>query len=212
MDRDADPRCRFRLKVWGENACFTRPEMKVERVSYDVITPSAARGILEAIFWHDEIRWIVTQTDVLRPIKWTSVRRNEVNVVAGNNPIFIEDERTQRAGLILRDVAYVLHAHFELNVKASNGDLEKYSNMFKRRAEKGQCFHRPYLGCREFPALFELIGIEEESPAPIPETRDLGWMLHDLDYSDKNNIIPRFFRAEMKNGAVVVPPFVVARA
>lgn len=206
MSAGSDPRCHFRLKVWGEHACFTRPEMKVERVSYDIITPSAARGILEAIYWHNEIKWVVAQIDVLRPVRWMSIRRNEVGAVAsGHNPIFIEDERQQRAGLILRDVAYVVHAHFELKDGVSGG-VEKYSNIFKRRAEKGQCYHRPYLGCREFPAYFELLGIDEPLPEKIGETRDLGWMLNDLDYSDASNITPRFFRAEMKNGSVMVPP------
>ncbi|MBI3582226.1 MAG: type I-C CRISPR-associated protein Cas5 [Nitrospinae bacterium] len=204
MITESDPRCNFRLKVWGELACFTRPEMKVERVSYDIITPSAARGILEAIYWHNEIKWIVTQIDILRPVRWMSVRRNEVGAVAsGHNPIFIEDERQQRAGLILRDVAYVIHSHFQL--KAGGASVEKYSNIFKRRAEKGQCYHRPYLGCREFSANFELLGVGEETPEKIGETRDLGWMLNDLDYSDADNPTPRFFRSEMKNGSVMVP-------
>jgi CRISPR-associated protein Cas5d len=193
--------------VWGEHACFTRPEMKVERVSYDIITPSAARGILEAIYWHNEIRWIVTQIDVLKPVRWMSVRRNEVGAVAsGHNPIYIEDERQQRAGLLLRDVAYVVHARFDLKYSAGDSGVEKYSNIFKRRAEKGQCFHRPYLGCREFPAYFELLGVGEPNPENIGETRDLGWMLNDLDYADSGDPTPRFFRAEIKNGAVTVPP------
>jgi CRISPR-associated protein Cas5d len=206
MNNESDPRCYFRLKVWGEHACFTRPEMKVERVSYDIITPSAARGILEAIYWHNEIKWVIVQIDVLRPIRWMSIRRNEVGAVAsGNNPIYIEENRRQqRASLLLRDVAYVVHARFEL--KDAGGGVEKYSNIFKRRAEKGQCYHRPYLGCREFPAYFELLDIEETPPVKIEETRDLGWMLNDLDYSDAGNITPRFFRAEMKNGSVMVPP------
>ena len=150
----------FRLKVWGENACFTRPEMKVERVSYDVMTPSAARGILEAILWKPAIRWQVTRIDVLKPIRWTSVRRNEVGAVMSprTNGLFVEDQRQQRAGLFLRDVAYVIHAFFEMTDKAGAEDnVKKFEEMFMRRAEKGQCFHRPYLGCREFAAQFRTL-------------------------------------------------------
>lgn len=204
-----NPRCFFTLKVWGEQACFTRPEMKVERVSYDVMTPSAARGILEAIFWHPGIRWVITQLDVLKPIKWFSVRRNEVSSKASKKKlaIFIEDDRQQRAGLFLKDVAYTIHAHFELIRQGRDGDIEKYSNIFRRRAEKGQCFHRPYLGCREFAADFSLIPKNEEAPQPINETRYLGWMLNDLDFSNPQNPEPHFFRATMDKGTIKIPPF-----
>ncbi|MCL4491175.1 MAG: type I-C CRISPR-associated protein Cas5c [Nitrospirae bacterium] len=207
----------FRLKVWGRNACFTRPEMKVERVSYDVMTPSAARGILEAILWKPAIRWKVTQIDVLKPIKWESVRRNEVGAVMSprTSGLFIEDQRQQRAGLLLRDVAYTIHANFEMTDKAGAEDtVVKFTEMFIRRAEKGQCFHRPYLGCREFAAEFEIFTNGKPLPEPIPETRDLGWMLYDISHdnsADKNNqhfcndnCRPSFFRASLDNGRMVI--------
>ncbi len=205
----------FRLKVCGENACFTRPEMKVERVSYDVMTPSAARGILEAILWKPAICWRILQIDVLNPIKWESVRRNEVGKVvpagsvktimkkgSGNLGLYVEDERQQRAGLFLRDVAYVIHAEFGMTEKATNEDnVTKFTEMFIRRATGGQCFHRPYFGCREFPVDFEFISKDAESPASIDETRDLGWMLYDLDYSGAEPM-PQFFHAEMTDGTI----------
>lgn len=196
----------FRLKVWGRNACFTRPEMKVERVSYDVMTPSAARGILEAILWKPAIRWKVTQIDVLKPVKWESVRRNEVGAVMSprTNGLFIEDQRQQRAGLFLRDVAYVIHAHFELTGKAGAEDsVVKFTEMFLRRAENGQCFHRPYFGCREFAVDFELFTNHKALPVPISETRDLGWMLYDMDFGGKEPM-PRFFRASLDNGRMKI--------
>ncbi len=207
----------FHLKVWGRNACFTRPEMKVERVSYDVMTPSAARGILEAILWKPAIRWKVTQIDVLNPIQWESVRRNEVGVVMSprTNGIFIEDQRQQRAGLFLRDVAYTIHAYFEMTDRAGAEDtVVKFTEMFLRRAEKGQCFHRPYLGCREFAAEFEVFTNGMPLPKPISETRDLGWMLYDIqhDSADNNrnphfcndNCKPSFFRASLNNGRIII--------
>jgi CRISPR-associated protein Cas5d len=188
----------FRLKVWGRNACFTRPEMKVERVSYDVMTPSAARGMLEAILWKPAIRWKVTQIDVLNSIKWESVRRNEVGSVMSpkTKELFIEKERQQRAGLFLRDVSYMIHAFFEMTESAGDADsVVKFTEMFIRRAEKGQCFHRPL-------------------PETISETRDLGWMLYDIyhDSSDDNGnphycndkCRPSFFRAQLENGCVMI--------
>lgn len=212
----------LRLKVWGDNACFTRPEMKVERVSYDVMTPSAARGVLEAILWKPAIRWRVTQIDVLKPIRWESVRRNEVGMVmstdlaitamkkgGGKLGMYADDPdvRQQRAGLFLRDVAYIIHAYFELTDKADPEDTTiKFQEMFLRRAEKGQCFNQPYLGCREFSACFGPISHDQPLPEPIPETRNLGWMLHDLDY-DGEIPMPRFFRASLENGHLVIPPF-----
>ena len=211
----------FRIKVSGRNACFTRPEMKVERVSYDVMTPSAARGILEAILWKPAIRWKILQIDVLNPIKWESVRRNEVGAVvptrsveaamragSGALGIFIDEadnkgklkHRQQRAGLFLRDVAYVIHAEFELTGRAADGDsVTKFTEMFLRRVSKGQCFHRPYFGCREFPVDFELIPRGSRSPTPVDLTKDLGWMLYDLDYS-KPEPMPMFFHAQLENG------------
>lgn len=192
----------FRLKVWGRNACFTRPEMKVERVSYDVMTPSAARGVFEAILWKPAIRWKITQIDVLNPIKWESVRRNEVGSVMSPraNGLFIEEQRQQRAGLLLRDVAYAIHAYFELTDKAGAGDTKvKFQEIFLRRAKKGQCFHRPYLGCREFAADFEVFINGKTLPEPISDTCDLGWMLYDMDFRDKEPIA-RFFKASLDNG------------
>lgn len=205
----------FRLKVSGSNACFTRPEMKVERVSYDVMTPSAARGILDAILWKPAIFWKILRIDVLNPIRWESVRRNEVgavisarNVTAAMNRgkgvlgLYIEKERQQRATLLLRDVAYVIHAEFEMTDQACEEDnVTKFERMFIRRASNGQCFHRPYFGCREFPVDFEFIEKEADSLPAIDETRNLGWMLFDMDYSGKEPM-PQFFYAKMENGSI----------
>ncbi|MDA8424463.1 MAG: type I-C CRISPR-associated protein Cas5c [Nitrospiraceae bacterium] len=215
-DRKSRP---FRLKVWGENACFTRPEMKVERVSYDVMTPSSARGVLEAILWKPAILWHITQIDVLKPVRWESVRRNEVGCAMSprTEQIFIEEQRQQRAGLFLRDVAYTIHAFFELTGKAGPGDtVIKFQEMFLRRAEKGQGFHRPYLGCREFAAHFEPVLFDQPLPEPIQESREFGYMLHDIAHdntADRNNqhfctekCTPRFFRAVLENGCMKVPP------
>jgi len=209
----------LRLKVWGENACFTRPEMKVERVSYDVMTPSAARGVLEAILWKPAILWRVTQIDVLKPIRWESVRRNEVGAVmstdlaltamkrgSGQLGLYVEDERQQRAGLFLRDVAYTIHAFFEMTEKAGPEDnIDKFEQIFLRRSEKGQCFQRPYLGCREFCAYFEPIAEDQPLPVPIGHSIELGWMLHDQVYDDG---IPaaQFFRARLEDGQMKIPP------
>lgn len=198
----------FRLKVWGEYACFTRPEMKVERMSYDVMTPSAARGVLEAILWKPAIRWLVHRIDVLNPIRWASVRRNEVGAVMSprTSGLFIEDQRQQRAGMFLRDVAYVIHAFFEMTAKAGTEDnVKKFEGMFLRRAEKGQCFHRPYLGCREFAAQFKPLMDAAVIPQPIDEIRDLGFMLYDIDHSGPEPM-PMWFRAKIESGRVNVPP------
>lgn len=200
----------FCLEVSGEYACFTRPEMKVERVSYDVITPSAARAIFEAILWKPAISWHVKKIEVLSPIKWISVRRNEVGKVASprSEGIFIEEDRQQRAGLFLRDVKYRLFAEFAFipSVDAKSDETEaKYAAMFERRATNGQCFNQPYLGCREFSCSFGLVNPQEEPSTPITETSDLGWMLYDMDFSDSKNIKPLFFRAQMTNGTILVP-------
>lgn len=207
---------RFRLHVAGPYACFTRPEMKVERVSYDVITPSAARGILEAILWKPQMRWTVERIEVLAPIQFVSVRRNEVegravppsaDQVAGRKPppsLDATASRQQRASLLLRDVAYVIEARVELTGKAGADDsLAKYRDMFQRRAERGQCVKQPCLGCREFAADVMLAG--GATPPPVAEDRDLGWMLHDFDWRG-GTARPRFFRAEMRQGVVEVPP------
>jgi len=211
----------IRLKVWGERACFTRPEMKVERVSYDIITPSAARGILEAIHWKPAIKWVVDAIQVLNPIRFESVRRNEVSIKILESNIkkamnaktieplvdYIEDNRQQRASTLLRDVAYIIFAHFELTDFAGVEDNEgKHLDIFNRRARKGQFFHMPSLGTREFPANFELIETDSYLPEPHPSLlgeRDLGWMLHDIDF--QNEMTPYFFRAHMKDGMVIVP-------
>lgn len=209
------------LRVWGDFACFTRPEMKVERVSYDTLTPSAARGVLEAIYWKPQIRWTIDRIHVLNPIRFTNIRRNEVGtkgstVVAtrvmksgeGTLGLYIEEERQQRAATILRDADYLIEAHFDV----VNGDepAPKHYEMFKRRAEKGQCFHRPYLGCREFDCQFAW----HDGPPPAghysagqpggePAERDLGFMLHDIDFA--SDMTPRFFRAVMRQGVIDVP-------
>ena len=204
----------IKLKVWGEYACFTRPEMKVERVSYDVMTPSAARGLLEAIYWKPQVRWVIDQIQVLNPIQFTNLRRNEVasripknNVIkamrgdANSLGIYVEDDRQQRAAMILRDVAYCIVAHFELLDDAD--PVQKHYEMFKRRAGRGQYFHHPYFGCREFPADFEWI--DGDMPdSQLSGERDLGFMLHDIDYA--NEMTPRFFRAQMTDGIINVPP------
>lgn len=210
-----DPGRGVSVRVWGDLACFTRPEMKVERVSYDVMTPSAARGILEAILWKPAIRWEVSEIEVLKPIRWTSIRRNEVGAVAsagtataamkagkGNIGIEIEEHRQQRASLVLEDVDYVIRARFRFTEEAGADESPgKFLDMFNRRVKNGQCFHRPCLGTREFAAFF---GQPPEDYKPIPETRDLGWMLHDLDFSTRPPE-PRFFRAWMEQGRVRVP-------
>lgn len=220
----------FCLEVWGENACFTRPEMKVERVSYDVITPSAARAIFEAILWKPAIRWHVRKIEVLNPIRWDSVRRNEVGAVMSerSSGLFIEDNRQQRAGLFLRDVRYRLHAVLEFippgkRVASTNPVSEelvsaeekaewrkdenpgKYNAMFERRARKGQCFNQPYLGCREFSCAFRFVPDGETGNPPIDETLDLGFMLYDMDFADPLDPKPAFFRARLEKGVLAVP-------
>jgi CRISPR-associated protein Cas5d len=209
----------FCLEVSGPFACFTRPEMKVERVSYDVITPSAARAIFEAILWKPAIRWQVRRVEVLKPIRWINLRRNEVSAVistrnlqqamtagSGTLGLYIEDERQQRAGYFLRDVAYRLHADLSLAPRSSE-PLAKYTEMFNRRASKGQCVNQPYLGCREFAAAFSLVTADTPPATPIGDTREIGWMLHDLDFTRPLDPQPRFFNAKMVSGVVQVPPF-----
>ena len=208
------------LEVWGDMACFTRPELKVERVSYDVITPSAARAVFESIFWKDAIRWEVTKIEVLNPIKWTAIRRNEVGAVAGKNikSIYIEEKRQQKNALLLKDVRYRIYAKLifipvrdRKNMKHDPGSDEnpgKYNAMFERRAAKGQCFNQPYLGTREFAASFRLIDKNAGDLRPaIDENRDFGIMLYDMDFSDIKNIQPMFYRAKMVQGAIMVPAY-----
>lgn len=209
-----------KLRVWGPYACMTRPELKVERVSYDAMTPSAARGILEAIYWKPQIRWVVGRIHVLAPIRFANVRRNEVGgkvpVSGGSGAaavmkagrgrlgLCIEDDRQQRAATVLRDVDYLIEARFE--VLSGDDGPPKHFEMFKRRAEKGQCFHRPYFGCREFDCQFAW---HDGEPPPgvyadVAE-QDLGYMLHDIDFA--SDMTPRFFRAVMKHGVIEVPAF-----
>ena len=210
-----------KLRIWGDYACFTRPEMKVERVSYDVMTPSAARGVLEAIHWKPAILWVVDAIHVLNPIRFTSILRNEVGakIPAGSVKsamnrgntnglgLAVDDNRQQRASTVLVNPAYVIEAHFELTAQAGEGDTAaKHIAMFNRRAAAGQCFHRPYLGTRDFAAHFALV--ESDLPAgTLPEdqrNRDLGWMLHDIDHA--NDHTPYFFRAALNDGVMAVPP------
>ncbi len=208
----------FCLEVTGDFACFTRPEMKVERVSYDVITPSAARAIFEAILWKPAIRWQVQKIEVINPIRWISIRRNEVGAVlpvgnikkamkGGVSPaLIIEDNRQQRAGLFLRDVCYRLHASFSLTDRAGKTDnAAKFAEMFRRRAKKGQCFNQPYLGCREFSCDFRLVEKADAEQLALPVSQSLGWMLYDLDYTAPDDPTPLFFNAVMENGIIDVP-------
>jgi len=211
----------IKLRVWGERACFTRPEMKSERVSYDVMTPSAARGILEAVYWKPSIKWTIDRIHVMKPVKFENIRRNEVssklpirNVTSAMKEpnrslgLFIEDDRQQRASMVLRDVEYIIEAHFEaLNEDGKN--TGKHLDVFKRRARNGQCFNQPYFGCREFSTRFELL--EEKVPiSEIEGERDLGWMLFDMLFEPegkkgKRDIRPMFFHAIMANGIIDVP-------
>ena len=211
---------RYCLAISGDLACFTRPEMKVERVSYDIITPSAARAVFEAILWKPAIRWHVRRIEVLKPVRFMNLRRNEVgskvstsNVTKAMNgsdidlSIYADDpsERAQRASLLLRDVAYRVHA--DLEVRADRQDPmppQKYHAIFERRAQNGQWVNQPYLGCREFDARVRWVTDTIREPAPIDETRDLGWMLHDLDFSNPEDPQPVFFRAQMNAGVVEV--------
>lgn len=206
-----------KVKVWGDYALFSRPEMKVERCSYDVMTPSAARGILEAIYWHPGMRWIIDKIYVKNPIRFTSVRRNEVkSKVSKNNAlqayngdassfyISTKEDIVQRASLILCDVCYVIEAHFEMTDKANEPDnAGKFKDIIMRRLKRGECYHMPYFGCREFPAQFCLCEEDDITTiySEVPE-KDLGFMLYDMDYSNLDNIQPMFFRAVMKKGVV----------
>jgi len=210
----------IKVRVWGDYACFTRPEMKVERVSYDMLTPSAARGIIEAIYWKPAIKWTIDKIHVINPIKFTNIRRNEVSEVAKlssikkamdkgeSYQIIATDNRHQRAALILRNVEYVIEAHFDLNLdKAGESDtVEKHYNIVMRRLKNGQFFYQPTLGIREFAASFELIEQEADIPkSNISGELDLGYMLYDLNFSvdkkkTKQTVNPSFFRAKLKDG------------
>ena len=205
-----------RVEVWGDYACFTRPEMKVERVSYDVMTPSAARGLLEAIYWHPGLKWVIDKIYVLNPIEFTNIRRNEVksklsarNIGAvmngGKEPLYIStsDDIQQRAALILKNVRYVIEAHFEMTDKAAPGDNEgKFCDIMRRRLEKGQCYHQPCFGCREFPAHFRPWEGGKIVTAYPEDERDLGFLLYNLDFTDPESITPMFFRAKLQRGVL----------
>ncbi|GIO68495.1 type I-C CRISPR-associated protein Cas5c [Paenibacillus sp. FSL M7-1455] len=204
----------IKLRVWGDYACFTRPEMKVERVSYDVMTPSAARGILEALHWKPAIRWVIDRIHVKKPIRFESIRRNEVESLASRKKKFINvsEERQLRSSLVLRDVEYIIEGHFEMTDRKGEEDHpEKHYNIFLRRARKGQCFHQPYFGTREFPVHFELVEDEIEVKETVhPGIVDLGYMLLDQTFilnskGEVKEVIPHFFRAQMVDGIIEVP-------
>ena len=211
----------IRVEVWGDYALFTRPEMKVERVSYDVITPSAARGLIEAIYWHPGLKWIIDRIHVQAPICFSNLRRNEVKstisartvrtvMERGKGELYLctADDIQQRSALLLRDVRYVIEAHFDLiPEKMAPGDSHgKFQDIVKRRIQKGQFYHQPCFGCREFPAQFKPCQAIPPCPEALEGEKDLGWMLWDLDYSDPENIRPLFFRAILRDGVLDVPP------
>ena len=209
----------IKMEVWGDYACFSRPEMKVERVSYDVMTPSAARGILEAIYWHPGLRWHIDRIHVMNPIRFANIRRNEVKskisaqnvrtvMMGGSKPLYIHtaEDIQQRAAMVLKNVHYVIEAHFDVTDKAAPGDNPgKFQDIVKRRIQRGQFYHQPCFGCREFPAQFRWC--EELPPCPeeLKGPRDLGWMLYDMDYTNPEDIRPLFFRASLEDGVLRVP-------
>ena len=207
------------LEVWGEFACFSRPEMKVERVSYDMMTPSAALGLLEAIYWHPGLRYVIDRIQVCAPIRTMNLRRNEVKATIsaraartvmerGRGELYLAtpEEIQQRAALLLRDVRYVIDAHFNITDKAAPGDNPgKFQDILKRRISRGQFYHQPCFGCREFPAQFKQCTERPPCPEELRGERDLGYMLWDMDYSDPENIAPLFFRARLVDGVLTVP-------
>lgn len=207
------------VEVWGDYACFSRPEMKVERVSYDVMTPSAARGLLEAIYWHPGMKWVVDRIHVCAPIRFTNIRRNEIKDTAsarkaqtvmekgGELYLAAPESIQQRAAMVLRDVRYVIDAHFEMTARATPADNPgKFQDIMCRRLEKGQFYHQPCFGVREFPSHFKPCTQLPSCPEELKGEKDLGWMLLDLDYSDPENITPHFFRAVLRDGVLDVPP------
>lgn len=210
----------IQVEVWGEYACFSRPEMKTERVSYDVITPSAARGLLESIYWHPGLKWVIDRIHVCSPIRFTNIRRNEVKdiisarnvrTVMGNGKgelyLATTESIQQRAAMVLRNVHYVIEAHFDMTSNAAPSDNPgKFQDIIKRRLERGQCYSMPYFGTREFPASFQRCTEMPSCPEELTGIQDLGWMLWDMDYSDQENITPKFFRASLVDGVMTVPP------
>ncbi len=213
----------IQVEFWGDYACFTRPEMKVERVSYDVPTPSAARGMLEAIYWHPGMRWHIDKIYVLSDIAYTNLRRNEVKatvlasvgksaMLGSTKPAYLatSQEIQQRAAMLLKNVHYVIEAHFSMTEKAAPGDNPgKFQDIIKRRLDRGQCYHQPCFGCREFPANFQRW--QGGAVPSIAQTRDLGYMLYDMDYATADGIQPTFFHAMMENGVVQVADCEVLR-
>lgn len=206
----------IQVEVRGPYALFTRPELKVERVSYDVMTPSAARGLIEAIYWHPGMQWHIDRIHVMNPIAFTNIRRNEVKskILASNvrsvmmgadKPlaIYTGEDIQQRASTVLTDVHYVIDAHFTLTDKAAPSDNEgKFIDIARRRLARGQCYHQPCFGCREFSAAFQAW---QGGPVPtIDETRELGLMLYDMDYSNPRDIQPTYFRARLERGVLEV--------
>ena len=211
----------IQVEVWGEYACFSRPEMKTERVSYDVMTPSAARGLLESIYWHPRLKWVIDRIHVCAPIRFTNIRRNEVKdtipwrkieramQTGQGDDLYLVTSKSiqQRAAMVLRDVHYVIDAHFDMTESAASGDNPgKFQDIIKRRLERGQCYSMPYFGTREFPANFRRCEAVPACPEELKGQRDLGWMLWDMDYRDPRNITPKFFRANLVNGVMTVPP------
>lgn len=212
----------IQVEVWGDYACFTRPEMKTERVSYDVMTPSAARGLLESIYWHPGLRWVIECIHVCSPIRFTNIRRNEVKDVIsaravksvmekgkGIDELYLATTESiqQRAAMVLKDVHYVIDVHFDMTDKAAPGDNPgKFQDIIKRRLERGQCYSMPYFGTREFAAHFARCTELPPCPEELLGERDLGWMLWDMDYTDPQDIKPKFFRAKLVDGAMDVPP------
>lgn len=207
------------VEVWGAYALFSRPELKTERVSYDVMTPSAARGLLDAIFWHPGLTWRVDRIHVCAPIRFTNIRRNEVkdtvsarkaqSVMEKGGELYLATPESiqQRAAMVLRDVHYVIDAHFEMTQRASPTDNPgKFQEMMRRRVENGQFYHQPCFGVREFPAHFKPCTQLPPCPEELKGEKDLGWMLLDMDYSDPENITPHFFRATLRDGVLEVPP------
>lgn len=205
----------IKMEAWGDYALITRPEMKVERVSYDVITPSVARGIIEAIYWKPAITWHIDKIHVYNPVEFTNIRRNEVSskisasavdsvMNGGVKPLYINtnSDRQQRASMVLKNVRYIIEAHFELTDKAGGTDtIEKHYNIALRRMRNGQCYHNPYFGCREFPANFRLI--EDDLPkSSLKGEVDLGYMLYDMDFTNPEDITPMFFRVIMRDGVI----------
>lgn len=206
------------VEVWGDYACFSRPEMKVERVSYDVMTPSAARGLLEAIYWHPGMRWVIDKIHVCAPVRFTNIRRNEVkdtisarsarSAMEHGGALYLATPESiqQRAAMVLKNVHYIIETHFDMTEKASPADNPgKFQDIIRRRLEKGQFYHQPYFGVREFPANFRLCTEIPSCPAELLGDKDLGWMLLDMDYSDPENIKPCFFRAMMHDGVLHIP-------